>query len=217
MQMSVRADVDAVKRMLTNVQREQMPFATAAALSDTVKDIRTQVQADIPSQFNLRRPWIVQGIRFTPATKQELTASVYSKDPFMALQQTGGTKTSIGRRVFDYGNYLAIPLDARTSKSDIVRKEDWPANLVEPFVFTAHDGRRYLAVHALGGKKGPQSVKTARGKQKRSTGLRLMYVLVPKAEYHKRFTLVETGLRLAPERFPMHLSERLAQALATAR
>jgi hypothetical protein len=81
--------------------------------------------------------------------------------------------------VFEWGDYLAIPVDARRSKSDVVAKQDWPQNLVDPFVLVAKDGRKYLAVHSItSGKSGAVNVRNARGKQRRASGARLMYLLV---------------------------------------
>jgi hypothetical protein len=74
----------------------------------------------------------------------------------MGLQETGGTKASIHKRVFEWGDYLAIPVDARRSKSDIVAQKDWPKNLVDPFVLTAKDGTEIPcgALDHLGGRVG---------------------------------------------------------------
>jgi hypothetical protein len=145
-----------------------------------------------------------------------MTATVYSRDPFMGLQETGGTKQPLGRRVFDYGEYLAIPLDARKSKSDIVRRNDWPANLVEPFIVTAKDGRKYLAVRSVNnGKRGIRSVSALR-KGRTDSGVKLMYTLVPKAQVRKRLFLVETARKQVPDRFPVHFARSLTSALATA-
>jgi hypothetical protein len=216
--LKVTFDLGPMKRELTALQRQQIPFAAAGGLNDTAFDAKAAIVAEMPSQFTVRRPWILQGVRVITATKDKLEATVYDKDPFMALHETGGTKASIHKRVFDWGDYLAIPLDARRSKSDVVAKQDWPQNLVDPFVLTARDGRKYLAVHAItSGKSGAVNVSRARGKQKRTSGTRLMYVLVPRVQMNKRLTLNQTGARVATERWPVNFAARLAQGLATAR
>jgi hypothetical protein len=214
----VHFDLAPLKAQMNFLQREQVPFAAAGGLTDTAFDAKAGVVAEMPSRFTIRRPWITQGVRVIPATKQKLEATVYDKDPFMGLQETGGTKASIHKRVFDYGDFLAIPLDARRSKSDVVAKQDWPQNLVDPFILTAKDGRKYLAVHAItSGKSGAVNVSRARGKQKRATGTRLMYVLVPKVEMQARFNFGPTAIRVAAERWPINFAARLAQGIATAR
>jgi len=215
--MDVRSNIAEVIAQLERVRRDQLPFATAKALTLIAKDARDEVKREMASRFTVRRPWIQQGVRFEAATKANLTARVYDKDPFMALQETGGEKFSLRRRVFDYGDYIATPVDARRSKRDVVDKRDWPQNLVNPFILTARDGRKYLAVHAfvVGGRS--QGVGSARGKQKRITGTRLMYLLHPRATYKARFGFRDTVGRVVRERFEVNFAQALNDAMASAK
>jgi len=200
------------------VQQRQVRFAAAVGLTKTAGDLQRAIQGDMPNNFTLRRQWVVQGIRIKPARKDYLTAEVYSRDPFMGIQESGGTKTAIGKRVFEYQGYLAIPLDARRSKYDIVRREDWPRNLIDPFILTARDGRKYLAVHTLSvGKTGPRNVSALRGKQKRSTGTRLMYTLVKSEELKARLGMRRLATVIVPARWNVNYSEALVSALSSAR
>ena len=214
---NVKSDLaEAIARFVN--QQKQVRFAAAVALTKTAADVQSAIRTEMPRNFTLRRDWIVKGIRIKPARKDFLQAEVYSRDPFMALQETGGTKVSIGRRVFDYKGYLAIPLDARRNKSDIVRKEDWPANLVDPFILTARDGRKYLAVHQIGfGKRGPRSVKTIRGKQRRDTGTRLMYTLVKSEQLRARLGMRRIAHEVVEPRWRANFGDALRNAMATAR
>lgn len=208
---------DAVK-MLDTIGR-QAPFAAATALTKTAQDVQEAVRKEMPRNFTIRRPWVVQGIRVKAATKTRLVAEVYSRDPFMALQETGGIKRSIGRRVFEWGEYLAVPLDARRSKSDVVNKKDWPQSLVNPFVLRARDGREYLAVKAIttGRANTVRSVKTLRGKQRRVTGNKLMYRLIRQTTLRPRLHLADIAARVIPERWPINFAAAIDHALATAR
>src|SRR5438105_2225598 len=121
LKISVTTTTDEVIRQL-NVRMDQVRFATALALTRTAQDARAEIQREMPERFTVRTPWIAKGVRYTPANKQDLAATVSDIDPFMRIQETGGEKTSIHRRVFDYGEYLAVPLDARLNKRDVVRK-----------------------------------------------------------------------------------------------
>lgn len=213
----VRSDLDKAIKAL-NAQAKQVPFATALALTRTAADVQGEIRNEMPGNFTLRRDWVVKGIRIKPATKSTLTAEVFSRDAFMAIQESGGIKRSINRRVFDYKGYLAIPLDARRSKRDIVAKQDWPANLINPFVFTARDGRTYLAVHQVNvGKTGPRDVRALRGKQKRSTGLRLMYTLIREETLRPRLGMRRIATRVIEARFGQHFAAAYEQAVRTAR
>ncbi len=214
---SVKHDFDkAIARFAG--QQKQVRFATAVALTRTAQDLQAEIRNEMPRNFTLRRQWVVQGIRIRPARKEFLQAEVYSRDPFMAIQETGGTKRATGRRVFDYQGYLAVPLDARRSKTDIVRKEDWPENLIDPFILTARDGRKYLAVHQIGGgKRGPVNVRQARGRQKRTTGTRLMYVLVKSEQLSARLGMRRIAQRIIEPRWNANFGKALFDAMATAR
>jgi hypothetical protein len=213
---SLKHDVD-VALATWSAQQKQVRFAAAFALTRTAQDLQDAIRAEMPRNFTLRRRWVVQGIRIKPARTDYLRAEVYSKDPFMAIQETGGEKRSINKRVFDYGAYLAVPLDARRSKSDIVRKEDWPQNLIDPFILTARDGRKYLAVHQLGGRSGPRSVRTARGKQKRATGTRLMYTLVLRTQLRERLGMRRITRQIVEPRWHANFARALFDAISTAR
>lgn len=214
---SVKSDLaDAINRFAN--QQRQVRYAAAVALTKTATDLQHAIRDEMPRNFTIRRDWTVKGIRVKPARKDFLQAEVYSKDPFMGIQETGGTKVSIGRRVFDYQGYLAIPLDARRNKYDVVRKEDWPANLVDPFILAARDGRKYLAVHQLGmGKRGPRSVKGMRGKQRRDTGTRLMYTLVKSEQLRARLGMRRIAAEIVDPRWRANFGDALFNAMATAR
>jgi hypothetical protein len=213
---SVRHDLQRIAEGWHAMQR-QIPYAAAISLTRTAQELQDEIRKGMPSAFTLRRQWVVQGIRIKSARKDFLQAEVYSRDPFMTLQETGGTKTSIHKRVWDYGEYLAIPLDARRTKSDIVQKADWPENLIKPFVLTARDGRQYLAVHAINSKRGATSVSKSRGKQKRPTGTRLMYTLVKRYQLKSRLGMGKLARELAVPAFHRHMRLALLDALATAR
>ena len=211
---SVKSNIGDVLKQLA-ARREQVPFAIAKALTDTAKEAQATIRQELPQRFTIRTPWVAKGIRIRSATKQSLTAMVYDVDPFMRIQETGGTKASINRRVFDFGDMLAIPVDARRSKRDVVRKEDWPQNLIEPFIITAKDGRKYLAVHSLAKKVRGQRGKFTIGKD--VGGNRIMYVLKPRVQVPARFGFAETVRKVVVEKFSANLRQSIQLAMATAR
>lgn len=214
---SVKHDIDKTIATL-HAQQKQVRYAAAVALTRTAQDLQREIQADMPGNFTIRRDWVIKGIRIKTARRDFLQSEVYSRDPFMAIQETGGTKTAIGKRVFDYKGYLAIPLDARRGKTDIVQKQDWPQNLVNPFILTARDGRTYLAVHSVNvGKNGPRNVATLRGKQKRETGTRLMYTLVKSEQLKARLGMRRIAMRVIEPRWGINFNAALSMAFATAK
>jgi hypothetical protein len=213
---SVTSDVQSTIRQL-NVRRDQQPFATALALTRTAQDAQAEIRRQLPSRFTIRTPWVAKGVRYKPANKQNLTAVVYDVDPFMRIQETGGEKVSIRKRVFDYGDYLAIPIDARRTKRDVVRREDWPQNLIKPFVIHARDGRTYLAVHALAKKVRAKLTRGGFTIGKQVGGTRIMYILVRRETLRARFGFAATVRDVVDKRFNLNFRDAINVANATAR
>jgi hypothetical protein len=189
---------DAIAQMQAITDASQLRFALARALTVTAADIQQEVRRNIPGRFNLRRQWIVQGIRIDRATKANLEARVYSRDDFMRLQETGGDKTP-------RGNYVAVPtkLVRRTAK-DIIRKADRPRALGDRAEVVDFKGNKFLAL------KRPRK---GNGDQR----LRFLYLLVPRADIDQRLKLREDGVRIARERFGQNLQASIDLAMRTAR
>ncbi len=103
---------------------EQMPFATALALTKTAQLAQADVRAQLSESFTLRNSWVSKGIRILPARKDDLAATVYTKDYFMALHVMGGDRVpaSPGKD--------AVPVGARANKRDFTRKKYWAGKLL---------------------------------------------------------------------------------------
>ncbi len=104
--MRIQVKAEPASRFLSQVAREQLPYATAVALTRTAQDGQRVVLQGLPSKFHLRRAWWQpenrMGFKIRPATKTRLTASVYTRARWMTLHEEGGTKTPRGRK-------LAVP------------------------------------------------------------------------------------------------------------
>lgn len=199
MEINVQSDIAAAMRRLRSItERQQFAFATARALTQTAAEIQTEVKRKMPERFTLRRDWIVRGMRVEKATKQNLTARVYSRDKFMGLQEHGGTKGALR-------NYLAIPTSmVKRTPKDLVKKSDRPAALGDRASVVEVNGNKYLAL------KKPR--KGSNGQK-----LRLLYLLVPRAQIDKRLKLGDDGMRIARARFIANLQRSLEDAVRTAR
>jgi len=197
--LSVRSDIAKAMAQLRSItEAQQFRFATAQALTQTAYDVQKEVRANMPKRFTLRRQWIVQGIRVDKATKASLTATIYSKDKFMGLQEAGGTKSPLH-------NYLAIPTKAvRRTPKDLIRASDKPKALGDKAEIIEFKGHKYLALKkARKGKSGNQ--------------LRLLYLLVPRASLKPRLGLSKDGERMARAKFVANLQDALQRAVASAR
>lgn len=198
--LSMQSDIEKAMRQLRALtDPKQLNFAIAKALTQTAVEIQKELRSNMPGRFTIRRPWVVQGIRIERATKTNLEAVVYSRDSFMGLQEVGGTKDPRGR-------YIAIPTKAvRRTKTQIIARSDRPGALGDRAEVIEYNGNKWIAL------------KKARRGANKGGQLRLLYLLVPKAQIKERLGLEDDGLKIAPKRFGPLLEAAIQDALRTAR
>jgi hypothetical protein len=106
---NLKSDVKRLTRKLNAIQRRQVPFATARALTWTAKAAQGDLQAHMPVVFNVTRKWWLAkqptGIKIKPATKATPIALVYTGAYFAGLQEEGGVKHPFK------GRGLLVPTD----------------------------------------------------------------------------------------------------------
>lgn len=183
-------------------RKDQLPFATALALTRTAQKAQEVVRAELPSRFTIRNAWVQKGITIQRAEKQTLEAIISSRDDFMVLQEKGGTKTP-------QGSSLAIPADAR-NKRGIVPTANRPEALrAKPGVFRAKIG----SVDGLW-----QRLRGHKGKRKRGERtLKLLFVFKPSVPVPARFGFEETVRKVVNANFAEQFRIAFARAVATAR
>jgi hypothetical protein len=76
----IRADVTDAIKGLTRLEKEQVPFATAVALTRSAKNAETNLKAEIGRVFERPTPFTQNSIYTRVATKRDLTASVEVKN-----------------------------------------------------------------------------------------------------------------------------------------
>lgn len=197
--MNIQSDIkQAVAKLQSITDAKQLPFAIARALTVTARDVQDEVRNNLTQRFTLRNNWVRQGIQIQRATKQNLEAMVFSRDAFMGLQEVGGAKSPLG-------NYLAVPTSlVRRTPKDMIRKADRPKSLGNKAEVIEFMGRKWLALK-----------RSRKGRNKND--LRLMYLLVPRADIEPRLKLRDDGLRVSQAVFQRRLQESLELALRTAR
>jgi hypothetical protein len=195
--LDVRSNIDAVVRRFDGSVRDQVPFAASVALNDTAFAVRRHiVDRTFPAAFDLRnRRWPGVAMRVERATKQHPTAMVFDRlaRASLELHAKGGTKTPRGRN-------LAVPAGVRRGTSGVIRSNRPGALRADPKVFVADLTGRGPAIWK----------RTARG-------LKLLYVLTPRAPIRRAFPFYEDAGRLARELFDRNFRRALARAVATRR
>lgn len=196
---SVHTDINrALSQLQTIAEAQQFRFAVAKALTNTAYDVQREVRKNMPQRFTIRKQWVVQGIKVDKATKQNLSARIYSRDKFMGLQEIGGPKSPLHQ-------YLAVPTSmVKRTKRDLIAKSDRPKNLGARAEVIDFEGHKWLAL------KRPRE--GANGQR-----LRLLYLLVPRASIKKRLGLGEDAERITRARFGENLRAAIEFAMRTAR
>lgn len=99
-EISITDNIKEVQKELTRIQREQIPFAAAKALSDTAWDAQRAVTKQIPQKLDRPTKFTRGAIGVKRATKTSLAAEVFVKPNragYLKWQIEGGTRTARGR------------------------------------------------------------------------------------------------------------------------
>lgn len=197
---SVQSDIEkAMAKLTTITEGRQFRFSVARALTMTARDVQAEVRRNLPARFTLRRQrFIESGILFDRATPSNLTARIFSRDDFMGLQEYGGDKHPRGRM-------LAVPtrLVKRTPKG-LIAKRDRPKALGDKVEEITFKGNQWLAL------KKPRAGRNG-------NEMRLMYLLIPRADIDERLGLRKDAEKIARLRFAENLRVALADAVSNPR
>lgn len=202
--LDIKADIAAAERLLTDIARRQLPFATAMAINDTADAVKRAEELSIASSFDRPTPFTKKGVGVRRATKTTLEARVEVKPVqagYLGIQATGGTRKPKGRA-------LLVPVGARLNKYGNLPKGALARfkSKAQVFVTSAGDrSSRHLrpGVYQRTGSKGD--------------GVKLLIAFEPGARYSPRFRFHDLAMRRARAVFADRFVERLTQALATAR
>jgi hypothetical protein len=182
------------ERKLTRLEKKDLPFATAVALTRTVQDAQGSIIQAIPHIFKTTKKWWlprqptgvkIKGANFRAA---KFTASVFTKAYFAALQEEGGIKTP------HRGKLLAVPTQAvpkSRRKSGGARKTMSLKSAV---------ATRWGVYLRKGGKKNPR--------------LEKQFTWASSATVPARFGFKLMADKVARRRFRQHLDRELAKAVA---
>jgi hypothetical protein len=160
---------NTANKKLAQIANRQIPFAIAKTLTNIAQKSQEEVRENIREKFFIRKKsgGFESSIRIKPATKNNLTAKVYTFATFAALQQTGGTKKAKDGR-------LAIP--SYQSINQVKKRSD--AN--SPSTYLAGDAFKIKA------KSGQEIIAQRNGKE-----LKILYFLRKNADIDKRLNMIE--------------------------
>ncbi len=182
---------------LNDLEKRQLPFALAKSLTMTAKNVQEEVVKALPGKFTLRTTWWQPGNRYgfniRAATKTSLQAEVFTRAPWMSLQEAGGTKKPLKK-------YLSIPTDnVRRTKKQLIAPSQKPQALKRSFFIKTTTGQLVLFA------------------RKNKKTIAPMYAMEQKAEIKPVLQFVITARKIVAERWSTNFSRALDEAMKTAR
>lgn len=192
---------------------QQVPFATALALSRCGEEAVAASKGGLSGKFIIRNNWLAKGYRVDYAKKDSLVATVRHLDSFMLTQEVGGQKAP--RTAKD----VAVPVGARSNPTALTPQSKWPGAIARRFYITkggavlefARTGRRTK------GKRGTRHVDRRAGPRPLDPNVKLMYVLKPSVHVRPRLGLVAQCTATVRERFGENFVGFLEFAIRTGR
>lgn len=205
--LSIKADFDAAERMLSDLGRKQLPFATALALNDTAGDVKLAEEAEIERTFDRPTPFTKRALYLRRASKNRLVARVGVRRiqaEYLRLQVTGGTRRPAGQA-------LIVPVGARLNKYGNLPKGALSRLKARKGVFVASRRKAKTAG------KAPGIYQRTRARRGQPGGLKMLVAFEPRATYRARFRFGPLAMTEGRRVFEGHFVARLKQAIRTAR
>jgi len=127
---SFESNLRAWTASMTAFQREQLPFATARALTDVARlDVKPAVERRIDQAFDKPVEFTRRGVAYRPANKATLSSRVLIKDmqnAYLMIEEYGGVRTPkkralaipVAQRLNSYGNLPKGTVQRLLSRKD---------------------------------------------------------------------------------------------------
>lgn len=194
---SVESNINQVRNQLNKIQRQQLPYAAAVALTRTAQDIQRAEAAQLPRKLDNPTPFTMRAFAIKTASKRNLQAEVFIKTAqaeYLQWAISGGRRQAARRGT-------GVPVGARLNKHGNIpgRRK----GLVK--------GKKQFA-GTINGVSGVWQ----RSGGKRNPGVQLMVAFERSVQYDKRFPFRQIAEGVARSRFSQHLAASVAKALATA-
>lgn len=178
---------------------DQIDFAISVALNDTAQQVRDfEVSNVLPETFTLRSNWFQQrtrfGINVQPSNKTNLEAHVFTKAPWLRLQEYAGEKGGTYR-------FITMPAkDLRQSTDRLIPQDIQPAKVLANMKMYHAFFIKENIFQRIGPDKGD---------------IRLLFVTKPQTHIPQRLHFRSEGAEQAMRVYKQAFGKALAYAIAT--
>jgi hypothetical protein len=213
MSVTIRIDTASTVAKLNALALSQLPFATARAVTQTGLDFQKAERARLATIFTQRRPDFIQkqGVKLiggiATKAKPSITFGVDPKADFLVKFELGTTKTPT------QASSLAIPVDIRRNKRDIITRGNRPRALIDRLGNKTGAGSVFILKQRKGRLPAGIYQKTGRG----GDHLKLLYLLIPEAKTPRVLSFLDTLKRTIDQRWTINFATALADAIKTAK
>jgi hypothetical protein len=220
---SVHSNIKEIQKKLSAFAYQQVPFATAQALTAVAKKVRDAESANIKKTLNNPSPFTVKSIRIQAARKDRLYAKVFVMDKaarYLEPYESGGSHVLNSKALLNpkdinlnqYGQLRRGTLAALKARSDIfigpVKTRKGIVNGVWQRVASVAKVERRRAGKLM-------TVKTKRGIND-SGHLKLLLRFGDAIAVNKRLGYAALGKRIVDANFNREFGRALSAAIATA-
>lgn len=196
---SVKSNVDAVRKNLTDIAKKQLPFAVAKGLTATAKDAQAQFARALPTQLDRPTPFTMRAFAVKPATKSMPVASVFVRPDqwkYLTYQFEGGDRKPPGKA-------LVMPKSVKLNQFGNMQRRAIKQLLAKKNVFSG----------VVNGVPGIYM----RKKSATGTGLQLLVGYANQARYRSRYPFREIAEGAISATFNRNLQRALDEALSSTR
>lgn len=244
MRLDVRGTMQPIIDALSQQSREQVPFATALALTRTAQFVQRKESEEIGRVFDRPTPFTRNSIFIRPATKSNLSAEVLIKDEsfkavapikWLAPQVYGGFRQAKrfedllrARGILPSGQFLIPAVGAKLDSygnvsrgqiqqilSQLGASRDPLQNRTTKSKKRTRRGRQFFALIKPRGKLKP-------GIYERfgfafGSAVRPVFIFTGAQHYRQRFKFFQLAEQTAEMRFPIEFALAMRRAIETAR
>lgn len=210
----IKVEPFSPKEILTMMRKfgKQIPFAESLAINSTGLKVQAFEVKRMPRVFRIRSKWAKPkgkfGINMKFSNKRNLTASVFSRAPWLKKQEDGGVKKGHVKTPLVGKTKLLLPVkEIRKNKTRLIQKKFSPAKLLKD-----PKKNRVFFVDTPGG-----GLILQRKGRKKNAKTRVLFFVEDQARIKPVLKFEETGEKIVQKVYRREFGVALKKAIRSAK